>query len=51
MIGVFKAAPPYPLHDFKAVYKCCIIIIIFIIETFRQKLADKLKTIHIQKSP
>jgi len=50
---VFKAAPPYPLHDFKAVYKCCIIIIIIIIiiETFRQKLADKLKTIHIQKSP
>jgi len=25
------AAPPYPLHDFKALYKCCIIIIIIII--------------------
>ena len=25
------SAPPYPLQDFKALYKCCIIIIIIII--------------------
>jgi len=24
-------APPYPLQDFKALYKCCIIIIVIII--------------------
>jgi len=24
-------APPYPLQDFKALYKCCIIIIIIVI--------------------
>jgi len=24
-------APPYPLQDFKALYKCCIIIIIIIV--------------------
>jgi len=26
----FYPAPPYPLQDFKALYKCCIIIIIII---------------------
>jgi len=27
-------APPYPLQDFKTLYKCCIIIIIFIIPPY-----------------
>jgi len=31
-----RVAPPYPLQDFKALYKCCIIIIIIIRQTYRQ---------------
>jgi len=31
MQGGLSAAPPYPLQDFKALYKCCIIIIIIIV--------------------
>ena len=32
MVGWMCNAPPYPLQDFKALYKCCIIIIIIIIK-------------------
>jgi len=30
MFNLKPPAPPYPLQDFKALYKCCIIIIIII---------------------
>ena len=33
-------APPYPLQDFKALYKCCIIIIIIIIIIIKELLQD-----------
>jgi len=30
-LNLMPPAPPYPLQDFKALYKCCIIIIVIII--------------------
>ena len=29
-VAHFRPAPPYPLQDFKVLYKCCIIIIIIL---------------------
>jgi len=44
-------APPCPLHDFKALYRCCIIIIIIIIRVSQPDVGDVKNTLCLEKRP